>query len=178
MNKGETAQIIAVIKEYYPLDKEATNITNKVNAWYVILKDYDYNLIQNALIAYVTQSNSQFPPSVASLVAKANELMNYNKYSMTELEAWNCVVKAVRNSWYNSEKEFEKLPPAVKKVIGSPNTLKEWGQMKIEDFNTVIQSNFMRSYTAKIKQEKDHNVLPSSVKNYIENVSKQFKELQ
>jgi hypothetical protein len=48
MNKKETAQILAILREYYPRDFVSTDLQTKVEAWYLILKDYDYTLTQNA----------------------------------------------------------------------------------------------------------------------------------
>ena len=42
MNKKETAQIIATLKEYYPKDFASTDLVTKVEAWYLVLKDYDF----------------------------------------------------------------------------------------------------------------------------------------
>lgn len=42
---------------------------------------------------------------------------------LNELEAWSLVEKAIRNSIYNSQEEFSKLPPLVQKAVGSPNVL-------------------------------------------------------
>lgn len=45
---------------------------------------------------------------------------------LNELEAWSLVEKAIRNSIYNSQEEFSKLPPLVQKAVGSPNVLRLW----------------------------------------------------
>jgi hypothetical protein len=86
---------------------------------------------------------------------------------MTEQEAWQCVAVALRNSAYNSSAEFEKLPPVVQRLVGSPNQLREWSQMDSDTVNSVVASNFQRSYRARAKSERDFLALPSSVKSYM-----------
>ena len=86
---------------------------------------------------------------------------------MSELEAWNKVYKAICNSSYHAQEEFDNLPPLIQKIVVSPNQLAEWGRCDIEEVNTVIQSNFMRSYKAKSGQQKEFNRLPSDVKQQI-----------
>jgi predicted small lipoprotein YifL len=86
---------------------------------------------------------------------------------MTEQEAWALVSKAIRNSAYNSAEEFAKLPPVVQRLVGSPSQLREWGQMDSDTVNSVVASNFQRSYRARAKNERDYLALPSSVKSYM-----------
>ena len=67
----------------------------------------------------------------------------------------------------HAQEEFDNLPPLIQKIVVSPNQLSEWGRCDIEEVNTVIQSNFMRSYKAKSSQQKTFNRLPSDVKQQI-----------
>lgn len=67
MKKGSERQEIVYlfkcIKEYY--DKfEVT--TDKVNSWYAILKDYDFNTLHANLINHV--SNSSYAPKIKDLI--------------------------------------------------------------------------------------------------------------
>lgn len=171
MTKEQTAKLIAIIKEFYPNDKEATDINNRVNTWYKIFKDYDFNEIQMAVVTFVTQDTKGFPPSVGQIIDKLNSLKNTNN-QLTEMEAWTLVRKAIGNSNYNATQEFEKLPELIQQILGSPNTLKEWGLIEKPETLQVIASNFMRSYVAKATKFKECQTLPSNVKNYIE----KFKE--
>lgn len=165
MTKKEVAQIIYILKEYYPRDLESTNLETKVEAWYLILKDYDYKLVQNAVVAFVSSDTKGFMPSVGQLVEKIKQLAN-PEIEMTEAEAWGKVYKAICNSAYNSVSEFEKLPEPIKRAIGSPEVLKSWSQVNIDEVNTVIQSNFMRSYKNATTQQKEYEALPSATKDF------------
>ena len=83
---------------------------------------------------------------------------------MTEAEAWGMVAQALRNSIYGAREEFEKFPPIVKRIVGSPSQLREWGMMDSETVHSVVASNFQRSYKAIAQREKELAKLPPDVK--------------
>lgn len=169
MNLKETAQIVSTLKEYYPKDFESTDIKSRVNAWHLILKDYDYGQVQNGVIAFVAEDKKGFAPCVGQIVDKIMTTSNIdNKDSMSEMEAWDFVQKALKNSAYNSECEYDKLPDIIKKIVGSPHMLKSWSICSISEINTVIQSNFMRSFKEERAKRAGYKVLPNSVKQSIE----------
>lgn len=157
MNKREVAQILAILKEYYPRDFVNSDLQTKVEAWYLILQDYDYKLTQNAVISFVSSDLNGFMPSVGQIVDKINKLTNKNQ--LTENEAWNLVYKALGNSTYNSVQEFDKLPKEVQRSVGSPDMLRSWSQLELDEIQTVIQSNFMRSFKTASKQIKEYDLL-------------------
>ena len=175
MTKKETAKIIFLLKEYYPNSLESSDLENRVNAWYLVLKDNDFQTIQAAMMAFVTTDTKGFMPSVGQLIEKAVSMTT--KPEMTELEAWGYVSKALRNSTYGAEEEFAKLPPHVKEAVGSHHQLQEWAMMDASEVETVISSNFQRSFRTVAKRGKDYMALPRSVKNFISNNSGVFKEL-
>ena len=165
MNKKETAQILAILREYYPRDFVSTDLQTKVEAWYLILKDYDYILTQNAVLAFVTSDTEGFMPTLGQIIEKIKSLSN-PKGDMTEVEAWALVYKAICNSAYNSVEEFDKLPDTVKRAVGNPDVLKSWAMLSLDEVNTVIQSNFMRSYKSATIQKKEYDALPTATKDF------------
>ena len=76
------------------------------------------------------------------------------------------VYKAICNSAYNSVEEFNKLPVEIQRAVGSAEMLKAWSLLDIEQVQTVIQSNVMRSYKVASKQKKEYEVLPENVKKF------------
>lgn len=165
MTKKETAQLLFLLKEYYPNSFESSTIEHRVTAWYLVLKDHDYQTIQNAMLAFVATDTKGFMPSVGQLLDKAISMQDAG--GMTELEAWGLVAKALRNSAYGAAEEFAKLPPAVQRVVRDPQQLQEWALMDVDEVQTVISSNFQRSYRAAAKQERDVQALPSSVRQFL-----------
>ena len=167
MTKQETAKLIAMLKEYYPRDYESTDIMSRVNAWHMILQDYDYKEATAALLAFVATDLKGFAPTVGQIIEKI-QLIKGSANELTEGEAWALVSRATRNGAYKSEEEFNRLPEQVKQVVGSPAMIMAWSQLPAEEVETVIQSNFMRSYRARLKNHKEHEALPGNVKVLIE----------
>ena len=88
---------------------------------------------------------------------------------MTETKAWGLVMKAIRNSGYNSEEEFNKLPERIQKAVGSPKQL--WSMATDESFNEqVASSNFMRAYRTVVNRENEIKKLSPDVMDLIEQV--------
>lgn len=165
MTKKETAQLLFLLKEYYPNSFESSSIENRVTAWHLILKDYPYQEAEAAVVAFVSADARGFMPSVGQIVDKLTSLKAGQQ--ITEMEAWWLVQKACTNSLYNAAEEFQKLPPVVQRIVGSHNTLREWAMCERHTFNTVIQSNFMRSYTARAAGEREMLALPQNVKEVL-----------
>lgn len=74
---------------------------------------------------------------------------------------------ALRNSLYNSDDEYRKLPQVIQRIVGSPSVLREWAQSDINELQTVIASNFQRSYRARAKGEREFMALPQSTKDFL-----------
>lgn len=165
MTKKEVAQIIYILKEYYPRDFESTDLETRVTAWHLILQEYDYTLVQNAVVAFVSNDTEGFMPTVGQIIEKIKKMTN-TKNEMTEVEAWAMVYKAICNSAYNSAEEFDKLPDTVKRAVGNPDVLKSWAMLSLDEVNTVIQSNFMRSYKSATIQKKEYDALPTATKDF------------
>lgn len=77
------------------------------------------------------------------------------------------VSKAARNGLYGAREEFEKLPEDVKQAIGTPDQLKAWAQMQADEVESVVASNFRRSFRAVQEREKVEGKLPSAVRNLL-----------
>ena len=168
MNKQETAKIIAVLQINYPdsfKNFNDTQLEGLVSLWTSVLADNTYQEVSNAVMAHIATDTGRFMPPVG--VIKNMIVKLTTPQEMTELEAWGLVSKAVCNSNYNSEQEFEKLPKPVQIAVGSPSMLKAWAMINTDEFNTVIQSNFMRSYKAAVSRSKHEQALPSKVKEFI-----------
>jgi hypothetical protein len=172
MNRKETIGIMAIIKANYPMyykDKSKQELQSIVNLWHEMFKDDNADLVIRAVKMFIATDNKGFPPVIGQIKNRLVELTSSEQ--MTEQEAWNLVKKAVGRSGWHAEEEFEKLPPVIKKLVGSPTQLKEWALMETDSFDTVVGSNFMRSYKVKAKQIKEYETLPNDVKDFLNGVS-------
>ena len=171
MTEDDCAKILMTIDACYPnfnVNNDSIEYTKK--AWNVFLKDFEYKEIETALRIYIMTSGSAFAPSVSELIAAARK-----PKQLTEIgaeEAWPQVRKAIRNSLYNSEEGFAALPELAQKVVGSPNQLRTWGMMESREIDTVIWSNFKKSYEALQKRTNDYAALPKDVQQLLDNTSK------
>jgi hypothetical protein len=163
VTREEFSNIAKGMKAVYSRDKFMVD-KDAFDVWYMLLAEYDYKDVSQAVKSYM--STEKFPPVPADIIDKMHKVHEMPS-EMSELEAWNKVYKAICNSSYHAQEEFDNLPPLIQRIVGSPNQLTEWGRCDIDQVNTVIQSNFMRSYKAKSGQQKEFNRLPSDVKQQI-----------
>lgn len=163
MNKIETAKLIAVIAEVYPRFMDGRNIESTVILWQKIFANDAYAEVEAAFFAFVSTDEKGFPPAPGAIRSMLNKL-KLPQGETTEAEAWEMVQKATRNSIYNADKEFAALPEDVQRCVGSPATLREWAIMDSETLNSVVASNFMRSYRARAVQVREMQKLPPAVR--------------
>ena len=168
MDREETKKIIRVICASYPNYKPA-DISETIDVWANMLSEYSYEHIAVALKSYIATDTSGFAPSVGKLIQKANFLVGNGE--LNELEAWTLVSKALRNGYYGAEEEFSKLPPLVQKAVGSPAQLRMWATTDMKSIETVVSSNFIRTYKAEVKREEELARLPQDVKAIMQKIS-------
>lgn len=176
MTKKEMAEIIAIMQANYPDDFRGmsdTAMNAKINLWFMQFRDDDYKEVLAAVMAHIATDTNRFMPPVGVIKAKLVDIRQPNE--MTELEAWELVSKATRNSSYNSAEEFAKLPPVVQRLVGSPMQLKEWAAMDPETLQSVVASNFQRSYKVRAKNEREFLALPSAVQKTMAQIAAGMK---
>lgn len=172
MTKEEILKVVKVITSTYPnLYKSmlADDLQNMIYIWYEILKEYEYNVVQMALKSYIANDVKGFPPAPGQIVAHIRSLQKVNnkEQAMNGIEAWGLVFKALGNSLYNAEEQFNKLPALVQKAVGSPAILKEWASLGTNEIQTVTHSNFLRIYNSVVKREEELDCIPSDIKQAI-----------
>lgn len=170
MNLQETRQLLGIMKANYPQsyrnwDKEQSQ--NYLMLWAEAFKDEPLELVANAVKAIIYGDTREFAPNIGQVKQKIYTLTAKN--TLTEQEAWNLVYKALENSGYHAEEEFKKLPPIVQKIVGGPSALRELCMMPIDQINSVVASNFQRSYRARVKHEEEVQALPNSIKSALGN---------
>ena len=65
------------------------------------------------------------------------------------------------------EEEFSKLPPVVRRAVGSASNLREMCMLETSEVETVEQSHFVRNYAAMVKRTRDEAKIPSKVRELI-----------
>ena len=102
MDKQEVTRLLSIISAYYGTTKTDPSIM--VNAWHLLLKDYDYNIAEQAVLEYAkkdTREYSQFP-KVGVIIKSIEE----EKKAITAIR--NCALY---------EKRYDEIPERSKKWI-------------------------------------------------------------
>lgn len=169
MTRQEIAKMFYMIKAAYPNtfgEYGQTEINNYIDAWCMVFADIPADQAYAGLKTYLSTETKGFPPSPGQIMDCVHKL-NPDKIP-NEMEAWSLVDKAVRNSNYNAEEEFEKLPQIVRRAIRNPARLREWAQMDEADYQTVEQSNFLRTYRAEVERERTTMRIPHDIRPQLE----------
>lgn len=165
MTREETVKIIRIMCDCYP-NYKPNNLSETVDVWQMMLDEYSYNQVSIALKAYITSNTSGFAPSVGEIVAKIQLVSQPQE--LDGMAAWGLVSKALRNGTYGAVEEFNKLPPLVRQAVGMPDNLKNWATSDYQTIETVIQSNFLRTYETIVKRANEINRMPDNIKSLIE----------
>lgn len=173
MDKQETIKILSVLNTAYPnMNKNTTSEDSMMSVmlWQNRFADYPFDVVKQAVVAII--DTSKFPPTIAEVKTVIKKMMSGPQ--MTEMEAWNLVHRAISNSAYNSQEEFEKLPDSIKRAVGSPDVLRSWALLPLDEVNTIIQSNVMRSFRTVQKQEEEALMLPSNIQDQVKLLSQKM----
>ena len=173
MTRDEATAILAVLKTAYPAfykNMSDEEIEDVIDLWATMFESDSAKIVTEAVRAYIATDTKGFPPVIGQIKEKIREITHPQE--MTEMEAWDLVRRAI--TYYNASEAFANLPLILKKIVGSPNQLREWALIDVETVNSVIQSNFMRSYKAKVAQEKVYAMLPSSTKQLIAGLAQKY----
>lgn len=165
MTREETIKVLAVLKAAYPAfyrGMKADELNGIVNLWASQFEGDDYKTVGAAVQAHIATDTKGYPPHIGAIKEAIRKITQPDE--MSEMEAWGYVASALRNSGYNSVAEFDKLPPVVRRIVGSPSQLREWAMMDSDTVQSVVQSNFMRSYRARAQHEREYLALPENVR--------------
>lgn len=146
------------------------------NVWFALLGDLPYQQAELAVQKYMT--TEKFPPTIADIREKAEQITSVREEEMSELEAWAIVRKAIGRSNYYAEEEFEKLPEACKIAVGNASNLREWAMMDSDQVGTVEQSHFVRNYRTAVQRIKEDRRIPEKVRIAIAEVRKQQMQIE
>lgn len=197
MNRVETLKILAVLKAEYPRTydgKNAKDLEAVVSLWMMAFADDEYQIVSAAVMQYIVTDNKTFrePPGVGMIKAAIQKITNPDQ--ITEQEAWAEVAKvlkdcsnspaSVRYATNNPERKtsaqrhFDELPPLIRQVVGSPNQLAEWALMDSEVLQSVVASNFMRSYRVRAESSREYMALPSAMRDTLDQLTEKMKFTQ
>lgn len=185
MTRQETGIIMNILTTAYPRfysGQDAPDPRKTMSLWAEMFRDDPVELVAAAVKALIATDDKGFPPHIGAVKASMRKLVQPDE--MTEMEAWRLVRQAIRGASMSpssrritaaggvdnrssAQRHFEELPPILQRVVGGPEQLAAWEQISNEQIDTVIQSNFMRSYRARAQQEREFQALPQDVRAMI-----------
>lgn len=172
MTAIETTKVLAVLKATYPnfyRDMPDDEIDGIIGIWTEMFSSDDYQIVAAAVKALIVADTKGFPPVIGQVKERIRQITQPQE--MTEGEAWALVAKAIRNSSYDSRKEFEALPDLIRRIVGSPSQLRDWSTMDSDTVHSVVASNFQRAYRVKAERKHDYDALPGDVKKIVAEIA-------
>ena len=172
MKKSEVAQLVLAVKAAYPrhlMSLTNADLENMIGAWQFTLEDYTFEEASIGLKAYLKSDSEGFPPSPGQVATMIQKIKFNPKTEITAAEAWELVYKAICDlRWDEPEIEFNKLPTACQRAIGSAAGLVQIAMMDNDDVMIGEKARFIRQYDSIREHEKDYERLPNRVKELIE----------
>jgi hypothetical protein len=172
MTRNETAAIMAVLEVAYPRFYASQSREEKKQAlslWAEMFAGDPAEIVTAAVKSFIATDIKGFPPHIGAI--KDHVVKVTSPPEKSELEAWAEVKKAMSNSNYNEKKEFDNLDPIIQRIVGSPSQLREWAMVDTETLDSVISSNFQRSFRAISKTNRDNKALPSVVSGLVKQIA-------
>jgi len=168
MTLEETKKLLMMIEAAFPNFK-VENPKETANTWHWLLTEYPANVILGSFQIYVKTNKTGFAPSVSQLINGVHEPTQIER--QTEGEAWALVKKAMSDSNYHAEDRFNELPEAVQRAVGSPSMLRQWAQTDSDEVNTVVMSNFQRTYRAILNKQEYNDKVPEEISQLVKGLS-------
>lgn len=158
--------------EYPDTFKDLTDdaLKAKVRLWAEMFPE-PFEVVSAAVKKYIKTSRDKYMPTIGIIT----DLIYSEQGTANEAEAWEMVRKACSNGYYGAENEFNKLPPIIQKVVGSPSQIRDWSLMPSDTFNSVVASNFQRAYKTMLKREIEDLKTPPDVKMILNGIGDKLK---
>ena len=172
MTLEQAGKIIGILQFNYPdtlrnLSDEAFLLY--VKQWHKFFENDDYKLVEGAVRAYIATSTDRYMPNVGMIKEEIRKLTA--PVGLSESEAWARVSKAISNGIYGYREEYAKLPPVLQKCVGSENQLREWAMMDADTVQSVVASNFQRSYRTVQAREEELSKLPEGYREAMQELA-------
>lgn len=193
MTREETLAILGVLRAAYPnfyKDKGKSELEGIVSLWTEMFSDDPAQIVAAAVKTHIATDAKGFPPHIGAIKNAIVKITKPPELDMSEMEAWGLVRKAIHGAsmeewscrWRNGVRDprpsavvhFEALPEVLQRIVGSPKQLAEWERLDEDEINTVLQSNFMRSFRAKAAHEREYMALPNDVKKTMRQIGGQM----
>lgn len=121
-----------------------------VDIWHRILEPDDAQDIMDAFAVYARTDTSGFAPSPGKLHMM---IADRKTEEIDEGEILTMLTMASRNANYGFQEEYDKMPRALQRAIGSPTIIRNWGCMEQEQLSYTF-NNIVKAYKRVVNEEK------------------------
>ena len=165
--------IMTLLQSEYPnsfvnMDKRTMQL--KMNLWEKEFAADDINLVYAAVRLYMERPE-RFAPNIGQIRENMTTLLKADTQELSDQSAWALVSKACANGLYHYREEFEKLPPEVQRAVGGPEQLKAWARMDAETVESVVASNFKKTYRTTQERAKQVEALAPGIKDMLSGIT-------
>lgn len=137
-----------------------------IKVWYDQLEDLDFVTCLAVVKAHI--SRSKFEPTPADIRKAALGLSGVGEeMSISSLQAWAMVRRAIEDGINHANERFQELPKAAQMALGTPENIKEMAVMDTEAVERVEKGRFIHAYEASVQRIRDEEVLPPKVKELL-----------
>lgn len=175
MNLSEATMVLAVMRAAYPhsfRDMKPDDAMATAQLWAKMFDKEPYEAVNAAVETLIATRQVGYSPTIGEVKEKLRSLIKTDE--LNDAQAWALVTKACKNGLYGYKQEFEKLPPPVQKAVGSAEQLRDWSMMDEETFQSVIGSNFKKTFKAVEERERQDALMPDSVKSVVKKLAGGF----
>ena len=143
--------------------------------WSEAFRDDPFELVRTAVMALINTDQGEFRPTIAKVRRKMHDIVYGER--LTETEAWQLVKDSFHEAQESPEtlsgarSAWKKLPEDIQKLV-SPRQLLEWNGLETAQIDTVIQSNFMRSYREVVDRKYSRESLPKATSDTVSKIRK------
>ena len=170
MTFEETRTILTLLQTEYPQSfSKMDDRAMAMKLWASEFQYDDYKAVYAVVRSIISAGGREFAPNIGTIREKLRSFSAGGE--LTENEAWARVSRAISNGIYGYEKEYAALPPQIQKAVGEPEQLKRWAVMPVDEVQSVVASNFQRSYRAVAQRERELAKIPPDVRELLAGVS-------
>lgn len=175
MNREQVLQVLSILKAAYPHSFQnlgKRDVDALVTLWERQFADEDPQMVSAAVDSLIATRTVGYSPNPGEVKAELHRLRNQDELSVDD--AWAELTKACRNGLYGYREEFEKLSPMTQQVVCVPEEIRNLAMVDEDVFQTVIFSNFRKSYMAAQERAKHESMLPANVREMVSGVADQM----
>lgn len=175
MTEDDVKEMLSILKAAYPHSFQ--NLTRRdanamIKLWARQFKADDVQLVSAVIDSLIATRETGYTPTVGEIKNQLYRIQTAD--GLNDGQAWNLVEKACRRGLYHAQEEFDKLPPDVQMAVGGPEQLKAWARMDAETVNSVVASNFRRTYRTVQERAKEKALMPPEVREVIAGISEKM----